>query len=579
MFSKSRVPISILIALVVPCAPVGAQEPDALNLVVMLEWHDFTGVPHRGAGVILDQGEHGTLIVTAKHNLIDAVAGEPSQALTVEFRTRPGERTPAQVVDLSPSYDLGLVQVQAGAAPLVLGETAPSGVLNLEMGREASVFVVGYGGGRPWWHNRSPVPAHLPSVTRLVIESSEQQQGQSGGGVFDQDWALVGIVVATEGSLARALPIGLVLDWVGQTRFGVALAPSEDAVRNTARRELAGRHVQWNAASLGNALASVDVEVLNLFLRAGVGAELILEGLSQSAPGGSTAAHAFLQRSRQSQEAIAWLRGAMDAGLDPNGTVPSATFGRTGLLHVAIGTGNAPAALALLEGGATPHAFQELWFTRWPTPQMLLPFHAVIRQDGLTREEKQALIERMLANGGIVPNLEPVVTRRGEKYQTIAARELGEGARAHSGIQLEPTEHRDFGETPACHIAAARDGFDWCQFAREVPRGVRAEARNMLHDFWHLDLLGLIHAFEGRAYFLGLEKESYGEPLVLVEVSSDMRSWRVYRHMSPQSGMGLCREEDGWRPDHCWRRIQMTYHPEGRRMEVEGHYTYDVVWQ
>ena len=101
----------------------------------------------------------------------------------------------------------------------------------------------------------------------------------------------------------------------------------------------------------------------------------------------------------------------------------------------------------------------------------------------------------------------------------------------------------------------------------------------MLHDFWHLDLVGLIGVVDGKAYFLGLEKETYGEPISLVEVSRDMRAWRVYRYMSPQAAMGFCKEVDGQRPDRCWRRINMTYDPTNRRMMVEDYYPYSVVRQ
>jgi hypothetical protein len=63
----------------------------------------------------------------------------------------------------------------------------------------------------------------------------------------------------------------------------------------------------------------------------------------------------------------------------------------------------------------------------------------------------------------------------------------------------------------------------------------------------------------------------------LVEVSRDMRLWRVYRYMSPQAAIGLCREVDGHRANECWRRIDMSYHPEDGRMMVEDYYPYSAI--
>ncbi|HEX6049130.1 MAG TPA: serine protease [Gemmatimonadaceae bacterium] len=555
-----------------------AQQPDPRNLVVMLEWRDHRGETHRGAGVILDQGAQGTLIVTAKHNVRDPVELRPSRDMTAEFRVRPGTKARAEVVHLSAKYDVGLVRVQAADAPEVLGKSVPADMLNLQASGDTRVFVVGFGGGVAWSHNVVPVPARFPSVADIAIESSEQLPGQSGGGVFDRDWALIGMVIETAGSTARALPIGLILDEVRTTPYGVGLAPSAAVARQTARRDLASRNISWSAASVADALASADLEVLGQFLQAGAPVGLIAQGFSREASGGQTVAHVFFERTRGDTAAAAWLRSAIRAGLDPNATVPSPTYAKTGLLNAAIYAGNATAALALMEGGASPHALQELWFARPVTPPMLFPFDAVIRNSVFTREEKRSVIAGMFANGGIFPSFETVNTRRGETYHTQAIRRMTEQARAQAGVTLSPNDPTDMGASPVCRVASRRDGFDWCAFARAVPRGVRM-GEKMLHDFWHLDLVGLIGVVDGKAYFLGLEKETYGEPVSLVEVSRDMRAWRVYRYMSPQAAMGFCKEVDGQRPDRCWRRINMTYDPTNRRMMVEDYYPYSVVRQ
>jgi hypothetical protein len=86
-----------------------------------------------------------------------------------------------------------------------------------------------------------------------------------------------------------------------------------------------------------------------------------------------------------------------------------------------------------------------------------------------------------------------------------------------------------------------------------------------------------MNVVEGKAYLLGMERESYGPGLAVVEVSRDARAWRVYRYMSPGAGMGLCQSDGkGPAPDRCWRRLSMTYEPDKRQMMVEDHYPYHV---
>jgi hypothetical protein len=84
-----------------------------------------------------------------------------------------------------------------------------------------------------------------------------------------------------------------------------------------------------------------------------------------------------------------------------------------------------------------------------------------------------------------------------------------------------------------------------------------------------------LNVVDGKAYLMGVERESYHPGFTVVEISRDMRLWRVYRFMSPAAAMGLCREDTGgFRRDDCWRRISMTYDPGQQRMMVEDFYPY-----
>ena len=81
-----------------------------------------------------------------------------------------------------------------------------------------------------------------------------------------------------------------------------------------------------------------------------------------------------------------WLGTALDRGLDPNATIKGAYYRKEGLLNSAIRAGNADAAEMLLDKGASPHAYQDLWLTPSSIPRFVLPFNAVIEHESLTAE-------------------------------------------------------------------------------------------------------------------------------------------------------------------------------------------------
>lgn len=554
-----------LVALIAFAPPLTGQRANPRDFVVMLEWRNYLGTTQRGAGIIV--GRDGSpLILTAGHNLRDE-EGNPSQELTVQLHSEPGRRLPASIVYESGRYDLGLVQITSDDLP----PTPTSGagdILGTSTGGDLEVFIIGYGDGEAWSPLASPVPARFRSAAEIIIDSVEPP-GQSGGAVFDQDWGLIGMTVETEGPQTRALPIGLVLDELG-SRYGVSLTPSAEAQTAAARRELAERNISWSVDAVADALVSADFEVLDRFITAGAEPDLLLEALGRPSSDGSPAASRFFERTRTDSRLVPWIRAALDAGLDPDGAVPTANYERVGLLHTAIAAGNAPAAHALLEVGASPHAFQELWFTRHPVPRFLFPIPPVVEHATLTEEEKRALTREMLEAGAIIPDVRGL----DNGYQTLAMQRLLEDRMATASGMEGPNEPTELGAGPVCRRASERFDFDWCGLARRLPRRIVTDPQKIVYGFWQLEIVGLLNVFEDRAYFLGLERDTYFSPFSLVEVSRDARRWRVYRHMSAQPGLGLCPEEDGFRPDDCWRRLELEYDPQAAHLMLDGYYEY-----
>ena len=162
-----------------------------------------------GAGIIISQTPQETLILTARHNLQETAGRDFYAGITVEFRTRPGRPVTAQPVQESISrHDIALLRVPATDAPDVLSAgaavLAPRTVVDSVIER---VVAIGYGGGVAWYQAASPQRARRLSAAELEIETSSYMPGQSGGAVFTEDWALLGMIVEVTARSARALPI------------------------------------------------------------------------------------------------------------------------------------------------------------------------------------------------------------------------------------------------------------------------------------------------------------------------------------------------------------------------------------
>jgi Caspase domain len=359
---------------------------------------------------------------------------------------------------------------------------------------------------------------------------------------------------------------------------GPGLAGGSGLAADVARRTLTERSVAWSTSGLASALTAVDVDVLDLFFKGGVEAGMIIEALGSQASDSRPIAEAFFERAKGNKAAVGWLGAVLDRGLDPNATIKGAYYKKEGLLNSAIRAGNAEAAEMLLDKGASPHAYQELWLTPSSIARFVLPFNAVIEHESLTLEEKGRIIKRYVDKGAIVPNA-GTPWRFGGTSHTQALEALSK-SESRAGVKLTPTSSPKAQSQPICSHASKRDRFDWCVFSSTLPTRIwtePAKGEKIYHDFYRLETLGLMNVIDGKAYLLGIERESNGPGLAVVEVSRDARTWRVYRHMSPGAGMGLCQSDGkGPVPDKCWRRVSMTYDPGKRQMMVEDHYPYHI---
>ena len=330
----------------------------------------------------------------------------------------------------------------------------------------------------------------------------------------------------------------------------------------TARDTLRGQGIGTDIASVKNALLSADTAVLHLLTNAAVRPAVFEEALRQpaDAPGGASVARRFFEASLNSPEAIAWFDEELSKGLNPNLSLTSAYYEREGLLLDAMRAADAPAMKALLKHGASPHAYQNLFLTRYPDTRFLDPIAFIADADQFTLAQKQELVKAFLDAGAVVPQPFKPPGDMGWPSVMMTAKILQEQTASKLGMPLPPSPPLcQQPATAVCRGASSRTGEDWCALSAAVPRRLDFEyTANGSSPLYNLSLLHLLNVDQNRMYFLGLQSDNIHIDYVLVEVSKDASSWTVLRYMQPEAGMGLCKKEaDGYQSEYCWRRIPL----------------------
>lgn len=136
---------------------------------------------------------------------------------------------------------------------------------------------------------------------------------------------------------------------------------------------LAAKGIPVNADGLSRALNSASIEDVRLLEKAGITPQQLNEAFAQSAAG-------FFDKSRGVPEAIDWLKEALKNDLDPNLLAPHDHYGSEAILASAVRSGNAAAAVALTEAGASPHAYEGLFLSPYDLPRFLFPFSSRSQQ-------------------------------------------------------------------------------------------------------------------------------------------------------------------------------------------------------
>jgi Trypsin-like peptidase domain len=199
-------------------------EDTAKRRVVMIRG-TLEGETSVGAGVITGWENGRVYIFTANH-VIRNHLGKLAETITVEFRDLKGETVTATPLrDWDPDRDLAMLAVEATRLPEDLLNALPTLTLGdlttLQFGEP--VYAIGYKDSEPWSVVGLSEFSKL-DLDNVNFQSSGIDVGASGGGLFDENWELIGMVSRTNGSEAKAVRIDRIIELLKQWRYPVESA-------------------------------------------------------------------------------------------------------------------------------------------------------------------------------------------------------------------------------------------------------------------------------------------------------------------------------------------------------------------
>jgi hypothetical protein len=227
--------IAVGLAFLMPAAAARAAdrpaEAEAKKLVAMVHG-SLAGSASLGAAVVFAVEDDRLYLVTADHLVRRET--ETATDLWIELKSLPGEHLPAEVLlHRDPDLDLTVLMVRNAARRGVTKEMFPFDRLGdpklLERG--AKVFSIGQARGEAWWSNVNPDLVAVRSGSSIEFESSFLGPGQSGGGLFNEGWLLVGMVLGDRAPNGKAVRIDEALDFVRRHNYPVSF-PAEPVAQS-----------------------------------------------------------------------------------------------------------------------------------------------------------------------------------------------------------------------------------------------------------------------------------------------------------------------------------------------------------
>lgn len=205
-------------------------EEEVKKLVVIITGRLGDG-PTTGAGIVLGVGHDRLYIVTANH-LVRRGAYE-AKDLRIKLRFLPGELFNAKLLEhMDEQLDIAVLMIENLQKHAIRVDAIPFDRLGNAsvLERENAVYHVGFPNGIPWRVNVTPDRISSMRGDLLKFESYSIAPGNSGGGLFNARWELVGMIKADLPPDGVAVKIQTILENLSQWGYPVSLIKKEEQV-------------------------------------------------------------------------------------------------------------------------------------------------------------------------------------------------------------------------------------------------------------------------------------------------------------------------------------------------------------
>ena len=543
-------------------------EISAKQLVVMIDGRfPTTDVLTSGAGVVVGKKDGFVYIATAGH----VVRGfsEIASDIEVQFLDRPGDVIKATLwpAEFDKGVDVAILVVPEERVPSIIKDSTkfPAARLKTELVEGEGAYLIGQPEGLLWSGNKIPEKVVTIATTYIEIESNSVVPGFSGGVALDEVHRIVGLIIESKNGVARALTLKYLKDLIERSSFPFDIVDSNDVVVNVVASGISLKDRLTDALLSGDSTSLIRISP-----------DKKVAKLTQSILTGDKLVRDAFFKNIVHPESIVWLKELVTNGFNPNFIVNN---GRSAHYYALLNN-NVPLSIALLEGGASPHAYQSLWGNETKIVSVLHPLEWLSLISASNDEKKQ--IALAMANAGLaVPVISPS-GGYGFDYPDITANAQ---TLDYFGIVPETVNAIERDDV-RCDIESELTGIDWCAEMREVPAYIEniTGAGSAFDDGF---LIGkLLSVYDNRMYFAALSFGGHyiGYPLALAVISRGRDRVQIYRYGRNAAGLGHCsrlRDRAAGRPlggyidaddnASCWRRVGLS-----RKIGQSG---YDYYWK
>ncbi|MCK0095639.1 trypsin-like peptidase domain-containing protein [Yoonia sp. F2084L] len=541
------------------------------RLVAMVRIYIDDELDRVGAAILVADQNNALTMVTAAHTLAD-VNPDLGDRISVEFLSEAATQFDASIEAVWLQEDFAAITVELPADSPALQDFRDARAVLLPGGLQSeagdALYGIGFPGERAWFGNRRPDILRAVEDTLIIYESTVTVPGMSGGALFGDHGALLGMVQNVSRTQARALSIGAVQEAFlsrglpfslseSKTALPALLSPKlqrlgsgADAVARAAQAEMPvfpDLHVFWAggvdasffADALSRRVTGSDMSVFeHIAQKSAVGQCLLSE---TATPDRADTAMMFIlfdtgladDTDCQAHYGL-WITKVLEAGLDPDLLITDRDGHARALLNMAIRDKSFIMTRALIQGGAAPNAYQDLNGRRGRRSIFTHPLEAVASQ--FADRDAEVLWSALVDAGAVL---------------------LENPADAGTLSFPEPYSAPPSAVEPLCTRRDNQLGTAWCAAAEVLPPnfGLRAPEELRHNQVTHEGFAAfgpLLFATETQAYFSAWAMHVYSgkrAPLV-IEITPATGKWRALFH---SESYGCRIEDDGYEPSTCWR--------------------------